>query len=182
MLNNLFPPFLIRDIHHLLSIFYLPMITVDMNLEGIELYEKDGDYTIIYGDRGSNYRSSTIFLGSYNETNDDITKITSLIVSFPEIINNKRNIADLSLDESDNLWGVATSDPGDSGPFKTYLYIIGKLNSSEGFLIKEETKSSFLFLGQKVEALMFSEDSLYMMTDNERHGSTFLKKAISDIR
>jgi hypothetical protein len=41
-----------------------------------------------------------------------------------------RNISDLYLDKKDTLWGVATKDLGDNGPFKSAIYKIGKLEFS----------------------------------------------------
>ena len=166
----------------LISIFQLPLVTNIINLEGIEMYKTNGLYTIIYGDRGSDDRPSTLFSGKYNVVNDVISDITTFIIDFTKPTKYKRNIADLSLDKFNNLWCVATSDPGDTGPFETFLYIVGSISKSGQLLLQKQFKPRLYFPGQKVEALMFSQDYIFLMTDNESFGASFYEKQILDIR
>jgi len=166
----------------LVEAFRLPFVTKEHNLEGIELQLISGVYFIVYGDRGSDNRPSTLFTGKYNVETNKVSDVSSFIISFPKPKTNKRNIADLAIDKSNNLWAAATSDPGDIGPFQTFIYKVGSFSNSGDLIIKKPLFPKLFFKGQKVEALMVSDNLLYMMTDNESFGASFLRSSNSDIR
>ncbi len=146
-----------------------------MNLEGCIIIKGNFGYKIIYGDRGSDLRKSTLFVGDFNPTNNKVTNIVEHIINLPAPIEHKRNIADLGLDKKNNLWASATSDPGNDGPFETYLYKLGHLSKSGVLNLKKIQKSTLHFENQKVEALYFYRSHLLLMTDNENFGATFSK-------
>ena len=157
----------------IINVFELPNIKVHMNLEGLNVFKNDSNYTIVYGDRGSHIRQSVIFIASYDPSGDFISNIETYTVSLPEPNNHKRNIADLAIDSKNILWTSATSDPGDNGPFETKLYKLGQFNTTGNFIPYKAYEPSFSFPGQKVEAMVFKDNHLFMMTDNENLGSSF---------
>ena len=57
-----------------------------MNLEGLAFYKnsnsKNNPIKIIYGDRGSNTRESTLFVGNY----DFVKRIVLLMLSFSNLV------------------------------------------------------------------------------------------------
>ena len=102
--------------------------------------------------------------------------MNSYTLDLKEPMKNKRNIADLSINQNGDIWTSATSDPGNNGPFSTALYDIGKINPAGKFeLIHPDLqKPVMIFKHQKVEAMLFHDSDLILMTDNENFGSTFL--------
>ena len=132
-------------------------------------------YKIMYGDRGSDLRKSTLFVGDFNPINNNITNLVKHIIDLPAPSEHKRNIADLSIDKKNNLWTSATSDPGNDGPFETYLYKLGYLSKSGVLNLKKTQKSNLHFENQKVEALYFYKSYALLMTDNENFGASFTK-------
>jgi len=65
-------------------------------------------------------------------------------------------------DKKNNLWTSATSDPGNDGPFETYLYKLGHLSKSGVLNLKKTQKSNLHFENQKVEALYFYKSYLVL--------------------
>jgi len=164
------------NIIKILNTFKLPKLTKKMNLEGLALHkysvlEKDL-IKIIYGDRGSNTRASTLFFGDYNIKNNSITNIELFQYSVKEPVSHRRNISDLAIDKNNNLWCSATSDPSNDGPFETKLYVVGQLNNDGAFNLKKNLIVARSIDKQKVEAMTFYKNRLILMTDNEKKGST----------
>ena len=154
--------------------FTVPLIKPRMNLEGLTIFPSGQGLLFIYGDRGSDSRPSTLFTSFFNKKDKTFYDINQFTFDLPEPKKHKRNISDLALDEDGNLWTVATSDPGNYGPFTSVIYELGKINHAGLFkpnhpdLIRPIT----IFKDQKVEALMFNNEHLVLMTDNENLGST----------
>lgn len=146
-----------------------------MNLEGCIIVKGNFGYKIMYGDRGSDLRKSTLFIGDFNPINNNITNLVKHIIDLPAPSEHKRNIADLGIDKKNNLWTSATSDPGNDGPFETYLYKLGHLSKSGILNLKKTQKSNLHFENQKVEALYFYKSYILLMTDNENFGANFIK-------
>ena len=144
-----------------------------MNLEGFSLFNWGSNYKIIYGDRGSISRESVLFIATYDPSIDFISNIEKYTINVPKPKYHKRNIADLTIDNGGILWTSATSDPGDNGPFQTMLYKLGEFNPAGDFTPYKTHKPLFSFSGHKVEAMVFKEPFLILMTDNESLGSTF---------
>lgn len=67
----------------------------------------------------------------------------------------KRDIADLYLDQSGNLWAVATEDPGDIGPFRSVIYKVAVVNpdSQDPIRILKEVEPAWILDGLKIEAI-----------------------------
>ncbi len=175
----------IEPIHYslaIINVFKLPNIKHYMNLEGLSIFDVDSKYKIIYGDRGSMTRKSVLLIAMYDPSIDFISDIESYTINLPEPKHHKRNIADLTIDDRNILWTSATSDPGDNGPFETMLYEIGEFNLTGKFTPYNIDKPLFSFSGQKVEAMVFKEPHIILMTDNESLGSTFYNIDISFLK
>ena len=158
----------------ILNTFVLPQISGKMNLEGISIFNSNQGVVISFGDRGSNSRPSTIFTAFFNEKNNKITNINKTVFSLPRPTKFRRNIGDIAIHANGNVWVSATSDPGNNGPFSSYLYNIGNI-SKEGYFQMNHPdllKPVIAIDGQKIEAMVFNENSLILMTDNENFGST----------
>ena len=164
------------NIVEILNKFKLPKLTKKMNLEGLALHNysnsKKDLIKIIYGDRGSNTRESTLFVGDYDLENNLITNVKLFQFSLKEPVSHRRNISDLAIDRNNNLWCSATSDPSNDGPFETKIYIIGHLNNNGTFNLRKKLLVTRSIKEQKVEAITFYNGKFFLMTDNEKMGST----------
>ena len=164
------------NIVEILNKFKLPKLTKKMNLEGLALHNysnsKKDLIKIIYGDRGSNTRESTLFVGDYDLENNLITNVKLFQFSLKEPVSHRRNISDLAIDRNNDLWCSATSDPSNDGPFETRLYVLGQLNGNGYFNMKKNLLVSRSIDKQKIEAMIFHKSRLILMTDNEKKGST----------
>ena len=163
------------NIIEILNKFKLPKLTKKMNLEGLALHKysksKNNLIKIIYGDRGSNTRESTLFVGNYDYKSGTVTNVELFQFSVKEPVSHRRNLSDLAIDKNKNLWCSATSDPSNDGPFETKLYVIGQLNDNGYFNLKKNLLVSRSIDKQKVEAMTFYKSHLILMTDNEKKGS-----------
>tara|TARA_Y100001970_G_C14092035_1_gene780574 strand:- start:683 stop:1240 length:558 start_codon:yes stop_codon:yes gene_type:complete len=159
-----------------LNTFTLPGLRWNMNLEGLTIYDSSQGLVFIYGDRGSDTRKSKLITVFFNHKKMRFYDMNSYTLDLKEPMKNKRNIADLSINQNGDIWTSATSDPGNNGPFSTALYDIGKINPAGKFeLIHPDLqKPVMIFKQQKVEAMLFHDSDLILMTDNENFGSTFL--------
>lgn len=160
----------------LLRTFTLPKLKLNMNLEGLTIFQSAQGIVFIYGDRGSDLRASTLFTAFFNPRKNEFYDIKSFEFDLPKPYSHKRNIADLTINSEGFVWSSATSDPGDDGPFSTAIYEIGKINTVGSFnpIHSSLQKPLMVFSDQKVEAITFKNRDLILMTDNENFGSTFL--------
>ena len=157
--------------------FTLPGISNKMNLEGLAIYNSAQGQIFLYGDRGSNKRSSTLIVALYDPTNHNIFEVSKFEAELPIPEKSKRNIADLTIDINGGVWTAATSDPGNNGPFKTAIYQVGQMNNTGTFDFNHPSllKPLMIIENQKVEAMIFDKGDLILMTDNENFGATFLR-------
>ena len=157
-----------------LNIFTLPKINKNMNLEGLAIYESSQGFILLYGDRGSSTRPSTLFWAFFNLNNYQIKEVKQVKFSFSQPIKNRRNIGDIAISKNAEVWSSATSDPGNNGPFSTHIYNIGKITNEGDFKMNHPDLliPIMAIRGQKVEAMLFDNNSLVLMTDNENYGST----------
>ena len=165
---------LMRELNKIavLNQFILPNLKGRMNLEGLALFKSKNHLKIFYGDRGSDTRKSTLFVGDYDHENDNISNVSSFEIDLPMPLKDKRNIGDLCFDNKNFLWSSATSDPGDNGPFSTYIYKIGRISESGYHPIPPGRGFTVNFDDQKVEAMTFEKGVLILLTDNENFGSS----------
>lgn len=161
----------------LIQTFTLPGISNKMNLEGLAVFNSAQGQVFIYGDRGSNKRSSTLITALYEPANHNIYEVNKFVIELPFPENDKRNIADLAIDNNGGVWTSATSDPGNDGPFQTAIYHIGQMSNVGTFNFNHPSllKPLMIIDNQKVEAMIFNKERLILMTDNENFGATFLQ-------
>ena len=168
----------------LLQTLTLPGITNKMNLEGLAVYNSAQGQIFIYGDRGSDKRSSTLITAFYEPDNHKIYEVNKFVIDLPVPKNDKRNIADLTIDNNGAVWTSATSDPGNDGPFKTAIYQIGQMSNVGTFNFNHPSllKPLIMIDNQKVEAMLFDKGELILMTDNENLGATYfrIKEVLND--
>ena len=157
--------------------FTLPGLSNKMNLEGFAVFNSAQGQVFIYGDRGSNKRKSTLITALYDPTNHNIFEIKKFEIELPIPEKSKRNIADLAIDKNGGVWTAATSDPGNNGPFQSAIYQIGQMSNVGTYSFNHPSliKPLLILENQKVEAMTFNKEGLYLMTDNENYGSTFLQ-------
>tara|TARA_B100001996_G_scaffold67766_1_gene49403 strand:+ start:6467 stop:7318 length:852 start_codon:yes stop_codon:yes gene_type:complete len=157
--------------------FTLPGISNKMNLEGFAIYNSTQGQIFLYGDRGSNKRKSTLITALYDPSNHNIYEVNKFEIELPIPIKSKRNIADLAIDKNGGVWTSATSDPGNNGPFQSAIYQIGQMSNVGIFNFNHPSllKPLLILNDQKVEAMIFNKEMLYLMTDNENFGATFLQ-------
>jgi hypothetical protein len=151
------------------------------NIEGIACFERDQrTIYLVLGERGGSLknpngklRSGYLDLSSYRFTmeNEYLVSTTSLWNDQAD----SRDISDLFLDQSRNLWGVGTQDPGDTGPFRSIVYRIAKVESGGSTPIQLLKKLAVInrIDGLKVEALsepMLAGNGLSIGTDDEIFG------------
>ena len=112
-----------------------------MNLEGLTIFPSGQGLVFIYGDRGSDTRISTLFTAFFNPKNKLFYELNQFVFDLPKPKKYKRNIADLTLKLDGSLWSAATSDPGNEGPFSTFISEAGYVYHKEsiGSISKNET-------------------------------------------
>jgi hypothetical protein len=87
-----------------------------------------------------------------------------------------RHLSDLALVDG-TLWAAAASDPGDAGPFRSAVWIVGSVQPGEGgatWTVLAGAPSPDLpacVEGHKVEALLVSGDGGWLGTDDEDLGA-----------
>ncbi len=157
-----------------LHTFTLPGLKSKMNLEGLTIFPSGQGLVLIYGDRGSDTRISTLFTAFFNPKNKSFYELNQFMFDLPKPKKYKRNIADLTLKLDGSLWSAATADPGDEGPFSTFIYELGQFYHSGTFIPTHPNllKPIMTFDGQKIEAMMFQKEGLVLMTDNENFGAS----------
>tara|TARA_B000000475_G_scaffold161673_1_gene130239 strand:+ start:692 stop:1543 length:852 start_codon:yes stop_codon:yes gene_type:complete len=157
--------------------FTLPGLSNKMNLEGFAIFNSAQGQIFLYGDRGSNKRNSTLITALYDPSNHNIYEVNKFEIELPIPKKSKRNIADLTIDINGGVWTSATSDPGNNGPFKTAIYQIGQMNNTGTFDFNHPSLLNPLMVieNQKVEAMIFDNGDLILMTDNENYGATYLR-------
>ncbi|MDP6339262.1 MAG: hypothetical protein QF842_02915 [Candidatus Marinimicrobia bacterium] len=157
-----------------LHTFTLPGLKATMNLEGLTIYPSGQGLVFIYGDRGADTRKSTLYTAFFSPEKKSFYELKRFTFDLPEPKKYKRNIADLAIKADGSLWTSATSDPGDDGPFTTAIYELGEINPAGAFtpIHPDLLKPIMVIAGQKVEAMMFHNGRLVLMTDNENFGTT----------
>lgn len=67
----------------------------------------------------------------------------------------QRDIADLYADAEGNVWAAAATDGGDSGPYRSFVYQLGKLQPGQEppIALEKDPKPLFTVDGFKIEAL-----------------------------
>jgi hypothetical protein len=87
-----------------------------------------------------------------------------------------RGCADLYVDSANQLWSVATEDPGDAGPFRSAIYQVGSVDVKSKPILTPAAKIAprWRFDGAKVEAVagpLAGVGVLSVATDDENYGA-----------
>lgn len=94
-----------------------------------------------------------------------------------------RGVADLAVRADGSLWAVSTQDPGDDGPFRSWIYRLGSVapeNSATGWLPASRPAVALRLDADKAEGLTFTPDgTLVYVTDNEHLGGGIGAAAIT---
>lgn len=151
------------------------------NIEGIACFERDQrTIYLVLGERGGSLKNpkGKLRFGYLDLSSYRFNMEGEYLVSPPSIWNDqsdKRDISDLLLDQSGNLWGVGAQDQGDHGPFRSIVYLIGKVEIGDVTTIKmaKNPEVGHRIDGLKVEALsesMLSGSEFSIGTDDEIYG------------
>ncbi len=94
-----------------------------------------------------------------------------------------RGVADLAVRADGSLWAVSTQDPGDDGPFRSWIYRLGSVapeSSATGWLAASRPAVALRLDADKAEGLTFTPDGpLVYVTDNEHLGGGIGAAAIT---
>ena len=143
-------------------------------VEGLHRHQhSDGSQTVIFGGRGDDSGKSKLFWGKLSQEGLSFTDegLKGREVQSPQLGPGQRSISELSLHSNGELWAAATIDEGDTGPFQSQLYSLGRLNMNSGQPELQTGPSDPVPVpGTKVEALAFHQDQLLVGSDNELLG------------
>ena len=148
----------------------------------VKLGQEDGNkILVIISERDGKTNNKTIRWEFVDLTDKGIKELKfseSLQFQTPEPDEMTRDVTDLYLDPSGRLWCSASRDMGDYGPFKSAIYLIGRVNTEKCckvFMYSNPIKKLELE-GFKIEALaapVIPGSTFTIGTDDEKLGSVF---------
>ena len=146
-------------------------------VEGLHRHQNpDGSQTVVFGGRGDENGKSKLFWGTLSGQGLSFTDegLEGRDVQSPILGPGQRSISELSMHSNGELWAAATIDEGDTGPFQSQLYSLGRLDMSSGSPELRSGESQVVPVsGTKVEAMHFERDTLLVGSDNELLGGRF---------
>ncbi len=164
------------------SVFALPAGIADV--EGVICVEQAGNAggcLIVLATRGGGAGEAAagkLIWGRHNAQTQQFDVVGSRILDLDPAgwpnRDNLRRCGDLYVDDQGIVWSAATRDPGDAGPFESYLYQLGPasdLVTSDATLLAGAPKLHLP--GLKVEAIAaspFNANKLSIGTDDEDYG------------
>lgn len=154
------------------------------NYEGLACSATSGgDVLLLLAERGGSRQHPLASLrrGRLNAARDridwsDASGIQSVtpLAEWPAGAEGLRGVADLAIRADGSLWAVSTQDPGDDGPFRSWIYLLGRVAADEsmtGWLPASRPAVAIHLDGDKAEGLTFTPDGrLVYVTDNEKLG------------
>jgi hypothetical protein len=154
----------------------LPTFTAEV--EGIACVGRDGRYVLFLGERGSKaggrLRWGTLDLTAPDPVLDvDPKNQISLQPIFAGGTAPERACTDLYAAPDGTLWSAVADDPGNSGPFRSGVYAIGKLTGNAASPITPGDMTLLrAFSGAKIEGISrgLADGTLGVCTDNESYG------------
>lgn len=159
------------------DVFSLPDDTV--NVEGIEcLASDDQKATILLGERGGSHEcpDGKLRLCEIDFASGQVTMLEEIVISIDNVNwtnpGRHRDISDLYLDPTGTLWGVATEDPADAGPWRSVIYKAGTVSGSE-MTIDDNPEIETEVVGFKIESLagpIVDASRFSLGTDDESYG------------
>jgi hypothetical protein len=149
------------------------------NFEGIACVAFNSDNVLILlGERGGTdvYPKGILRWGTYNLITRNVTwSGQSQEVTSPNPWGSSkiRSITGLSIDSKNQLWGSASVDPGDNGPFRSVVYLIGHIDANQEIPVQlYNPNTHWIVDGFKVEGVAAGEDGLPLSigTEDENYG------------
>lgn len=154
------------------------------DIEGLALHSVDqGEFQVLLGGRGGKGHNGRLHWASLNSDNGTLdwnsaAGLNGIEVESPvELGDSQRPIADLHLGPNGNLWAVATTDPGDDGPFDSLLYRLGELSNDSDSPVKLTRDKAVVLDDLKIEALASSGQvgaQFLVGADNENIGGVYM--------
>lgn len=147
--------------------------------EGIACIARNSDdVLILLGERGGTevYLNGVLRWGIYNlGTKNVIWSKQSQEVTSPNPwkLSKIRSITGLSIDSKGQLWGSASLDPGDDGPFRSVVYLIGRVDPNQEIPVQKHNPDTYWVVdGFKVEGVAAGEGRLPLSigTEDENYG------------
>jgi hypothetical protein len=150
--------------------------------EGIACVARNSDdVLILLGERGGTdvYPKGILRWGTYNlGTRNVIWSGQSQEVTAPNPwgASKIRSITGLSIDSKGQLWGSAAVDPGNDGPFRSVVYLIGHVDGNQKIPVRlYNPDTHWVVDGFKVEGVAAGEDGLPLSvgTEDENFGGVW---------
>lgn len=160
--------------------FDLPQLPYE--IEGMVTHQRpDGDVTVVLGGRGDGENGpGALHWGVYDvdghQMNWSEEGVRGVSVRLPEELGQgARPISDLLLTSEGDLWAAGCTDNGDTGPFESLIYRIGRLDVNAANPVTLTLDHAVRVPGEKVEGLSTaSPDSprVVIGSDNESLGGS----------
>lgn len=159
--------------------FQVPEVLPDSDYEGIDLFELDGHIVAAWGDRGNPSRSGTLTVANLDfakRPNSPFGPTSKITVKTPwPTLTEARSVADVRISGAGDIYVSSVCDPGDSGPFDSAVYIVGRVvvsNSRPTAELYPSFTAVCVAPGHKIEALDFDTNGreLVFGTDDENYG------------
>lgn len=168
-----------------LDLFPLPAIAPGDNFENFALTSPsqdgngDGELVAVWADRGEDDRPGTLYaaplsFGEYDEAIFGPVRTAQVRAPYPA--EDVRHASDLTITASGDLLVSSASDPGDTGPFDSAVYVAGHVGLDSSGAVRltaaEAPRALETFQGHKIEALDCLPDSpqAALGTDDEASG------------
>jgi hypothetical protein len=157
----------------------IPDLPPDVNIEGFSIQKMGDQLLAVWGHRGAGPEHGVLFWAVLDRELKRVTSVSKIEIEvpFPSASDaTTRHISDLKLDPSGVLWGAATSDPGDDGPFLSAIYVLGVFQagpSAEFQFDRNEHLTRLWTFPRKIEAMDFvpgSRGAIALATDDENDG------------
>jgi hypothetical protein len=163
----------------------LPAESRSPEIESFDLQKIAGKWIAVWAGRGDSDKPAELHWAQFNpETllveahqasdalaNETLRKAAVKAV-WPQV--HTRHISDLRLTQEGAVFGVATSDPGDTGPFASALYFFGYLTGSPlQFTPSSEPSRFYITRQHKIEAVEFlpgPSGGVILASDDENAG------------
>lgn len=152
--------------------------------EGLLCIPAGGKILVVQGERGGSkpYPQSLLRWGWLDLEKDQLTFAAEGLAGLPVVPPTKdlpgterRDISDLYADPSGVVWAAGATDGGDQGPFRSYIYKLGKLQPEQNppIVLEKDLAPIWTIDGFKTEALgeAWTENgALAFGTEDEENG------------
>lgn len=167
-----------------LSFVQLPQFGDEV--EGVALMARDNDFLVIFGLRGgaTPYSSGWLRWGWLDFSDGTVSMYEQagqgieMTWPRPSWYPWSRGVSDLFVDSQGMLWASGADDMGDSGPFRSYIHVVGKVDPRQEWPIMNYMPYQYTWAldGLKVEAIAAPRlpgSVLSYATDDEGYGGIF---------